>query len=162
MGFPGMTTLVCPQNPSEPAKLGYHAHKYVSIWDNGNRVSVTVDTYMAGVEAMKPNAFVALCDGETPKDSAPKRIAKSATRTIEYLDDTHVVMSRSTTSASVFAAIEGGYDAKMRRTSAELTSKRCIIGFMSLWLSGAFISELAPTMINCSIFRRTSLYFQSF
>ena len=129
MGFPGMTTLVCPQNPSEPAKLGYHANKYVSIWDNGNRVSVNVDSYMAGIEAMKPNAFVALCDGETPKDSAAKRIAKSATRTIEYLDDTFVVLSRSQTTASVFAAVEGGHDAKMRRTSAELTSKRYLITF---------------------------------
>jgi hypothetical protein len=46
MGYPGMTTLICPQDPSEPARLGYHANKYVSIWDNGNRESVTVDSYM--------------------------------------------------------------------------------------------------------------------
>ena len=32
MGFPGMTTMVVPLDPSEPTKLGYHANKYVSIW----------------------------------------------------------------------------------------------------------------------------------
>jgi len=92
MGFPGTQTLICPQDPSEPAKLGYHANKYISIWDNGNRVSVTVDSYMAGVEAFKPNAFVALCDGETPKNSPSKRIQKSVVKTVDCLNDTCVIL----------------------------------------------------------------------
>ena len=49
MGYPGMTTLICPQDPSEPARLGYHANKYVSIWDNGNRESVTVDSHLVTI-----------------------------------------------------------------------------------------------------------------
>ena len=49
MGYPGMTTLICPQDPSEPARLGYHASKYVSIWDNGNRESVTVDSHLVTI-----------------------------------------------------------------------------------------------------------------
>jgi len=49
MGYPGITTLICPQDPSEPARLGYHANKYVSIWDNGNRESVTVDSHLVTI-----------------------------------------------------------------------------------------------------------------
>jgi hypothetical protein len=95
VGFPKMKTLVCPQDPSEPARLGYHGNKFVSIWDNGNRAGVTVDAYMAGIEAMNPSAFVALCDGETPKNCPAKRLAKAVSKSAEYLDDTAIVLARN-------------------------------------------------------------------
>ena len=128
MGYPGTSILICPQDPSEPAKLGYHANKYVSIWDNGNRESVTVTSYMSAVDAMRPNAFVALCDGETPKESQGKRIAKAVAQTINCLDDT--LVAREAAAAKVecspilFGAFEGGYDVKARRMAAEQMAKR--------------------------------------
>ncbi len=119
------------------------ANKYVSIWDNGNRESVTVDSYMSAVDAMKPDAYVALCDGETPKNCPTKRIAKSVAKTLQCLDDTLVLaalktskemtvemsteMSKKTsteTSTFLFGVVEGGYDAKARRLSAEQLAKR--------------------------------------
>jgi hypothetical protein len=112
------------------------ANKYVSIWDNGNRESVTVDTYMTAVDAMKPDAYVALCDGETPKNCPTKRIAKSVAKTLQCLDDTLVLASLKTsketstetskeeTSTFLFGVVEGGYDAKARRLSAEQLAKR--------------------------------------
>jgi hypothetical protein len=129
------------------------ANKYVSIWDNGNRESVTVDTYMSAVDAMKPDAYVALCDGETPKNCPTKRIAKSVAKTLQCLDDTLVLASLKTskemtvemstemskktskemstetskeisTSTFLFGVVEGGYDAKARRLSAEQLAKR--------------------------------------
>ncbi len=115
------------------------ANKYVSIWDNGNRESVTVDSYMTAVDAMKPDAYVALCDGETPKNCPTKRIAKSVAKTLQCLDDTLVLASLKTsnemstemskkmskeTSTFLFGVVEGGYDAKARRLSAEQLAKR--------------------------------------
>ncbi len=127
------------------------ANKYVSIWDNGNRESVTVDTYMSAVDAMKSDAYVALCDGETPKNCPTKRIAKSVAKTLQCLDDTLVLASLKTskemtleiskemskemtletsketsteTSTFLFGVVEGGYDAKARRLSAEQLAKR--------------------------------------
>ena len=126
MGYPGINILICPQDPSEPAKLGYHANKYVSIWDNGNRESVTVASYMSAIEAMKPNAFVALCDGETPKDCQGKRIAKAVAQTINCLDETLVARENAKVDCPpiLFGAFEGGYDVKARRMSAEQIVKR--------------------------------------
>ncbi len=127
--------------------LFFQANKYVSIWDNGNRESVTVDSYMSAVDAMKPDAYVALCDGETPKNCPTKRIAKSVAKTLQCLDDTLVLASLKTstemsietstevstetskktskeTSTFLFGVVEGGYDAKARRLSAEQLAKR--------------------------------------
>jgi len=50
----------------------FQGNKSVSLWDNCNRETITVDLYMQGINAMKPAAFVALCDGETPKDCPSK------------------------------------------------------------------------------------------
>ena len=110
---------------------------------------------MTGVEALKPSAFVALCDGETPKNCPAKRVAKSLNKTVENFDDTLVVMSRIETSAAVFAAIEGGFDSKMRRMSAEKMSKRSFILFIQkimanlhLFLSILFILQTSIGLLN--------------
>ena len=104
---------------------------------------------MTGVEALKPSAFVALCDGETPKNCpakrVAKRVAKSLNKTVENFDDTLVVMSRIETSAAVFAAIEGGFDSKMRRMSAEKMSKRSFI----LFIQKSARTKLSSLGIGC-------------
>ena len=100
---------------------------------------------MTGVEALKPSAFVALCDGETPKNCPAKRVAKSLNKTVENFDDTLVVMSRIETSAAVFAAIEGGFDSKMRRMSAEKMSKRSFI----LFIQKSARTKLSSLGIGC-------------
>jgi hypothetical protein len=94
---------------------------------------------MSAVDAMKPDAYVALCDGETPKNCPTKRIAKSVAKTLLCLDDTLVLASLKTskeistetskemskeTSTFLFGVVEGGYDAKARRLSAEQLAKR--------------------------------------
>ena len=76
---------------------------------------------------MLPSAYVALCDGETPKNCPPKRIVKAVAKSIQCIDDTLTVLTRKPKDESsplLFGALEGGYDAKSRRLSAEQMSKR--------------------------------------
>ena len=41
---------------------------------------------MSALSGLKPNYFVALCDNETPKDASNKRLGKSVSKTLDFLD----------------------------------------------------------------------------
>jgi len=47
-------------------------------------------------------------------------------KSIDFLDDTHIELSKTTDleKPTIFASIQGGYDAKYRRISAEQIVKR--------------------------------------
>ena len=38
------------------------------------------------VKACKPDILIALSDGETPKDASKKRVSKSVSKSLEFLD----------------------------------------------------------------------------
>lgn len=127
--------------------LIFQTNKYISLWDNGNRENVTVDLYMKGVNAMKSTAFVALSDGETPKNCPglhspcqnthekiyffftnllAKRLTKSVVRTLDFLDDTLRILTdvQEGSKPMIFGSIQGGYDEELRKKSVEQTMSR--------------------------------------
>jgi len=142
MGYPGMRTLVAPQDPLTPSLSGYHSNKYISLWDNGDRMNTDAVSYERGLKAMRPEAFVALCDADTPKPPPPsddkakgeavskavrtsgsnKRLSKAVKKSLELLDAT--LTNYSLRQPFLFASVQGGYDMKARRASVNQVAKR--------------------------------------
>ena len=123
MGFGGMPTLVAPNCPLTPTPSGYNSKKSIALWDNGDRMATTSGSYERGLKAMKPDAYVALCDGDTPKDASNKRLSKAVSQTVKLLDD---CLTNYTLSSHpiLFASVEGGYDLQARRACAKQVAQR--------------------------------------
>jgi queuine tRNA-ribosyltransferase subunit QTRTD1 len=143
MGLPPnqWNILVVPQDPGIENRQGYHTNKDISLWDcTGNRVPVDFNLYNRGVHAMRPDAYVSLCDGETPKNCPKKRIAKATAKSLKFLDQhlAHTCEISDNDDAPklcavkesfIFGAIEGGYDIETRKYSAKELSERPVDGF---------------------------------
>ena len=128
MGLPPnyWNVLVSPQDPGVDNRQGYHSNKSISLWDAaGNRVPVDFSLYNKAINSLKPDAYVPLCDGETPKNSTSKRISKACTRTLQYLDN-HL---EHKSDHFIFAAVEGGFDIEARKTNSIKVSERPVDGF---------------------------------
>ena len=124
--------VVTVQDPSETTRSGYHQNKSISVWINSNRVFVTPSSFMESMSAMKPDLLVALCDGDTEQGCSNKRISKSVSKTLDFLEDcldikgAHACLS----SASVIGAIEGGLDLKARTKCAKEIMAKNVDGFL--------------------------------
>lgn len=123
MGYGGMPTLVAPNDPLTATPSGYNSRKSIALWDNGDKVPITSGSYEKGIKAMRPDAYVALCDGDTPKDTSNKRLSKAVSQTVELLDD---CLTNYTLSSHpfLFASVQGGYDLKARRACAKQVAQR--------------------------------------
>ena len=86
MGLPKGPTLMTVQDPMEAIRPGYNGEKNVSVWA-GDRFKVDPERYMRGIKACRPEAFVALTDGETERGSSNKRISKAVKNSIRFLED---------------------------------------------------------------------------
>lgn len=137
IGMSDNPTFVCPMDPSEPAKPGYHTNADISLWSaTNNKKKVNVKDYLEGIKALKPDFFVSLCDGETVSDSTIKRVIKSSDKTLRFLKETlnELSMLQSDEYGKLFVPLEGGYDRHSRINHAKQVldipdSKSLIFGY---------------------------------
>jgi len=117
----------------EELRSGYNQKKSVSIWQYGtNQIHFDPLKFMSVVEAIKPAAMLALCDGDTPAGCSNKRISHSVAKSIEFLDSCIEKASINPTleSTPIIAAVEGGLELKARRKSAGVVAKQNVGGFV--------------------------------
>ncbi len=132
VGLPSRPVVVTPQDPGDPPPSGFTENKTVSVFYRGQRERLTPARYMEAVSAARPRIFVALCDGQTPRDCSAKRMSRSVTKTLDYLDDCIRLKGESEplSSTLVFGAVEGGRSREWRRWSAARTARRPVDGFL--------------------------------
>ena len=63
---------------------GYHLKNSVSIWTRGGRKLVDAPFYVSCIEAMKPDVFQMLSDGDYNINSSSKRLKKSVDATVKF------------------------------------------------------------------------------
>ena len=132
LGFPDHPIVLTVQDPGELTKPGYHNNKNISVWSNNNRELITPTNYMEAINYIHPNLFIALCDGDTEPGCSNKRISKSVSKTVAFLD-TCLELKNSTSSldkVGVIGAIEGGLDMKARTKCAKEIAARDVDGFL--------------------------------
>lgn len=132
LGLQPRSVVVTVQDPGEETRSGYHNNNSVSVWWRDNRELTTAEKYLRTTELVRPQALVALCDGDTPPGCSNKRISKSVAKTVQFLDSCQEMMefSPSLASSSLIAAVEGGLDMKARTKSAKELRARNVDGYL--------------------------------
>lgn len=72
------------QDPGTATPEGYHEKNSISLWTRGGRKSVDSQTYISCMEALKPDIFQAMPDGDTTSNSSLKRVKKSVDNTVKF------------------------------------------------------------------------------
>ncbi|KAL3871143.1 hypothetical protein ACJMK2_039160 [Sinanodonta woodiana] len=119
-------------DPAVEVYSGFNEKSGIAIWGKGGKTKIDVDLFMKIQEALLPDWYQALSDGDTSKDTSKKRAGKSVQRTLTFLDqiiERHSQSERLKNSA-LFGVIEGGYSEKDREHSAKETSARPVSGFI--------------------------------
>lgn len=120
--------LVTIRDPLKASKRGYNTNKAVSVWGESNqRHSVDTKEYTKGIKALKPEAIVALNDGDTPKNCPAQKVNKCVMKNLKYLDET--LEGQSDNNLAVLAALQGGYDSQSRIVCATQTASRPVDGY---------------------------------
>ena len=132
LGLQPRSVVVTVQDPGEETRSGYHNNNSVSVWWRDNRELVTAEQYIRSTELVRPQAMVALCDGDTPPGCSNKRISKSVSKSVQFLDSCQEMMefSSSLGCSSLIAAVEGGLDMKARAKSAKELRARNVEGYL--------------------------------
>jgi len=132
VGLGESSSWVTVQDPSEKTPSGYHGNINVSVWQACNRTVVDPKSFMQGIKAMNPDVFVSLCDGDTPPDCSNKRVSKSVSKSLEFLDECLEMKAEMVelTDTAIVGAVEGGRDPKARERSAKETASRPVDAFL--------------------------------
>ncbi|XP_008766984.1 queuine tRNA-ribosyltransferase accessory subunit 2 isoform X5 [Rattus norvegicus] len=121
-------------DPVSPGPPGYVTNKSVSVWGFGGRVEMTVSKFMAIQEALQPDWFQCLSDGEASCAEATsiKRARKSVDRSLLFLDSCLRLQEDSEVlqKSVIIGVIEGGDVTEERLRSARETAKRPVGGFL--------------------------------
>ncbi|XP_072176641.1 queuine tRNA-ribosyltransferase accessory subunit 2-like [Diadema setosum] len=131
-GLQSGVTFVGVQDPAHPCPTGYNDKQSVSVFTPAGRTKLDVDLFMSLQEAIQPDWFEALCDGDTPLGCSMKRTKKSVDRTLDFLDQCLEVKQKSEIlkKADILGVIEGGQVLSERVRSAKETALRPVAGFV--------------------------------
>jgi len=114
-------------------RSGYNKNKSVSVWQFGtNQEHVDPLRYIESAKNIKPAVFLALSDGDTKPNCSSKRISKSVSKSLEFLDSCLEKASICPVleDTSIIAAVEGGLELKARVKSAQETASKPVQGFL--------------------------------
>ncbi|XP_019404329.1 PREDICTED: queuine tRNA-ribosyltransferase accessory subunit 2 isoform X3 [Crocodylus porosus] len=128
------SVLYCSvQDPATSCPSGYNTNKTVSIWGCGGRMEMTPSKFMSMQQALQPNWFQCLSDGDTASgETSRKRAKKSVDRSLSFLDKCLQLLEKSPElqESVLIGAIEGGDVLEERLRSARETAKRAVGGFL--------------------------------
>lgn len=74
------------ESPLLDRRTGFNTNKNVSVWTSAGRHEINPDTFMELQCDVEPVVFEVLHDADVPEDASDKRIIKSITRSIKYLE----------------------------------------------------------------------------
>ncbi|XP_041480899.1 queuine tRNA-ribosyltransferase accessory subunit 2-like [Lytechinus variegatus] len=120
------------QDPAHPAPTGYNDKNSVSIFTPSGRTKIDVGLFITLQEAIQPDWFEALCDGDTPQGCSVKRTRKAVDRTLTLLDTCLEAHQKSEIlrNSDILGVIEGGQIVAERQRSAKETALRPVAGFV--------------------------------
>uniref|UniRef100_F7HW84 Queuine tRNA-ribosyltransferase accessory subunit 2 n=1 Tax=Callithrix jacchus TaxID=9483 RepID=F7HW84_CALJA len=134
IGMPESLLYCSLHDPVSPCPAGYVTNKTVSVWGVSGRVEMTVSKFMAIQQALQPDWFQCLSDGEVSCKEATsiKRARKSVDRSLLFLDNCLRLQEESEVlqKSVIIGVIEGGDVMEERLRSARETAKRPVGGFL--------------------------------
>ncbi|KAK3919853.1 Queuine tRNA-ribosyltransferase accessory subunit 2 [Frankliniella fusca] len=148
VGLKEYPSYVTPQDPGIETPSGYNKGDQIAAWTKNGKRTVDPLKYMNMVEKLKPDIYLALCDGDTDSDSSKKRVLKSMTRTSKLFREcyNHHKASAALQSVAILAPIEGGYDLNARRTTSEEMAGYDVDGYV---FDGFHTNGATAEIISC-------------
>ncbi|XP_043287114.1 queuine tRNA-ribosyltransferase accessory subunit 2 isoform X2 [Venturia canescens] len=120
------------QDPAVETSRGYQEKDSIAVWTRGGRSSFNANSYMDAVEVLKPDMYIALCDGDTDENSSSKRVSKALERSKRLFIK---CMKRHNSSdvlksTAILGPVEGGWDLKAREISVQYLIDKNPDGFV--------------------------------
>ncbi|KAJ7320282.1 hypothetical protein JRQ81_019793 [Phrynocephalus forsythii] len=144
IGMPESLVYCSLHDPVSCSPAGYNTHKTVSIWGSGGRTELTASKFMAMQQAIRPDWFQCLSDGDTVAgEISKKRAKKSVDRSLSFLDECLHLQQKSPElqQSMMIGVIEGGNVLEERLRSARETAKRPVGGFLLDGFQGSTMAK---------------------
>ncbi|XP_046443212.1 queuine tRNA-ribosyltransferase accessory subunit 2-like [Daphnia pulex] len=115
-GLKEYLNYVSVQDSGTTTPEGYHEKNSISLWTRGGRKLIDPQTYISCIEALKPDMFQAIVDGDTTQSSSAKRVRKSVDVTVKFAGICADLKEKSDVlkDTPMLACITGGYNIKER------------------------------------------------
>ncbi|XP_054830071.1 queuine tRNA-ribosyltransferase accessory subunit 2 [Eublepharis macularius] len=133
VGMPDSVVYCSLHDPAIFSPPGYNNKKAVSIWGSGGRMEMTPSKFMTIQQALQPDWFQCLADGDTiAGEVSKKRAKKSVDRSLSFLDECLQLQEQfpELQESVMIGVIEGGNVLEERLRSAKETAKRPVGGFL--------------------------------
>nr|CAG4651094.1 EOG090X08JG [Simocephalus serrulatus]SVE94321.1 EOG090X08JG [Simocephalus serrulatus] len=132
-GLKEYLTYATVQDSGTTTPEGYHEKNSISLWTRGGRKLVDPHTYISCMEALKPDIFQAMVDGDTSPSSSFKRVKRSVDDTVKWSSICADLKENSEVlkDTPMLACITGGYNIKERlRCVAETKELAGVAGYV--------------------------------
>ncbi|XP_053381044.1 queuine tRNA-ribosyltransferase accessory subunit 2-like isoform X2 [Mercenaria mercenaria] len=118
-------------DPAVEVPTGYNDKSGIGLWGKGGKIKLDRDGFVKLQEAVLPDLFQCMSDGDTDKTCTSKRARKSVDRTLNFLDDIleKVKKSQRLQKSVMFGSLVGGYDLRERQRCTRETLARNVEGF---------------------------------
>nr|CAG4641808.1 EOG090X08JG [Eurycercus lamellatus] len=135
------------QDSGTPTPEGYHEKNIISLWTRGGRKLVDASTYMSCMEALKPDVFQMMSDGDTTPNSSAKRVKKSVDATVNFASLCASLKEKSEVlnQTPMFACVTGGFNVKERLRCVEELKPYDVAGYV---LDGFHTNGEAASNLN--------------
>nr|CAH0106682.1 unnamed protein product [Daphnia galeata] len=131
-GLKEYLNYVSVQDSGTTTPEGYHEKNSISLWTRGGRKLVDPQTYISCIEALKPDMFQAIADGDTTQRSTDKRVRKSVDVTVKFAGVCADLKDKSDIlkDTPMLASITGGYNIKERLRCIKELKGLCFAGYV--------------------------------
>lgn len=119
-------------DPACVTQSGHREAGSIPLWTRNGKRLLTPEKYMDIIEAFKPDMYVALCDGDTNRNSSQKRVSKAMQTSAAFFEKCLIRHSSSEVlkSSELLGVIEGGYDKQCRTLSINYLKDKPVIGYV--------------------------------
>lgn len=139
-------------DPAYTTNSGFQQMDSISIWPRTGRSKLTANKYMELVQNMKPDLYVALCDGDTNINSSAKRVSSAVSRSKTLLEQCLSIHQSSDIlkSTGILGAVEGGYNLDAREESIDHLKSMPLTGFVidGLHNNGPSVQNIPPELVK--------------
>lgn len=119
-------------DPAVEVPSGYNDKSSIGLWGKGGKIKLDCEGFVQLLEAVLPDWFQCMSDGDTDSTSTRKRAGKAVDRTLNFLDEIldRVGKSQRLERSAIFGSIVGGYDLRERLRCTRETVARNVQGFV--------------------------------
>ncbi|XP_032669670.1 queuine tRNA-ribosyltransferase accessory subunit 2 [Odontomachus brunneus] len=161
VGMKDYINFLSIHDPAYTTNSGFQQLDSISIWSRTGRSRLTANKYMELVQNLKPDLYVALCDGDTNINSSAKRVSNAVSRSRTLMEQCLSIHQSSDIlkSTGILGAVEGGYNLEARKESVDHLKSMPLTGFIidGLHNNGPSVQNIPSELVKHVVQHTTNL-----